>query len=911
MRVQLFVGCNLRGCCVVVNNNNNDDAWGAPKLRAQFIRIRVSWGGGGMLKWTVAQRAGGGGGGAGRGPGCVSPCCPAIPRPPFKINIHSSNNRQRRSSNRKRLESQENQGCEIVLSPKTRELGLLTGSALRDVSNTRGHEQTPPRTPGISENNITRKQSFASTPTKTGALKRPRSPRKFEKTLLGKEELRLEDFLHASPERKKQPCAEAGKHKFMMLDKGNQTLPPNPALTGCKYILDSTRSLFQIEYTPRPIPSASSLYESPDLENRSVFFVNQSPSPVELDHKEIPLRPEEKEVILATPICARGAAVREEFSRILTKRKPAREIANGASGVSPLALRLAHLRVEAREDLEASKPKTPPDHIILSQQLSTTTTKSIPMPFCRGAAVDTNFLANHILLEKWPSRRPRCTQVSEAAQIADTVKPRDFPMTNHDRNAAAETTPRADPADLQPGALCSTIRLNRHRVTAADASRKRRGVVFNENYFSLNTPPTSESEERQSSTFTASIDLDAPSSLKRQRAVRRRRPREPDVEHRPNKIPRRPHPISCLTLPHGINTYRYSVIYALFKGIPSPFEGVPPSTKKGDMANAGKFVGLTLPEGIPSPPSPGGDRAGYLEEEEEPLAGVEPLLPSPTPRPPHHLTSSSSLCSEDTWDSHQMHFLKTPRLTTGHVLHGQQPLSETSVIDSASSSKIQDDDDDDGASSLASSSVNAGSPHSVSEGVSRSRRCLTFASPVIPSASAKRTSWKQPDYTRKKTYESTMETPLVGDTLGGPADQRYLAPIARTVQSANHLTPAVSTAGVPPFSVTLVVSLVPAGNERTFHRTCVRKDSRNPRFDDTFSFEITEADLERRILVSAWHRDRGNRRDVRKLGNDGGIGPSFYAPFRRLAKPRLRNLPDGRSVGAPRYEDWERGRGQA
>jgi hypothetical protein len=55
------------------------------------------------------------------------------------------------------------------------------------------------------------------------------------------------------------------------------------------------------------------------------------------------------------------------------------------------------------------------------------------------------------------------------------------------------------------------------------------------------------------------------------------------------------------------------------------------------------------------------------------------------------------------------------------------------------------------------------------------------------------------------------------------------------------------------------VSLVPAGTERTFHRTVVRKDSMNPKFDDRFSFELTEADLEKRILVSAWHRDRGNR----------------------------------------------------
>lgn len=52
------------------------------------------------------------------------------------------------------------------------------------------------------------------------------------------------------------------------------------------------------------------------------------------------------------------------------------------------------------------------------------------------------------------------------------------------------------------------------------------------------------------------------------------------------------------------------------------------------------------------------------------------------------------------------------------------------------------------------------------------------------------------------------------------------------------------------------VNLVPAASEKTYYRTCVRKNSMNPRFDQKFSMEITEADHSKRILFSVWHRDR-------------------------------------------------------
>ena len=58
----------------------------------------------------------------------------------------------------------------------------------------------------------------------------------------------------------------------------------------------------------------------------------------------------------------------------------------------------------------------------------------------------------------------------------------------------------------------------------------------------------------------------------------------------------------------------------------------------------------------------------------------------------------------------------------------------------------------------------------------------------------------------------------------------------------------------------LQVSLV-AGTteEKAFRRTCVHRDSSQPFFDHKFSFEVLESDLEKRVLISVWHRDRPKR----------------------------------------------------
>jgi hypothetical protein len=52
---------------------------------------------------------------------------------------------------------------------------------------------------------------------------------------------------------------------------------------------------------------------------------------------------------------------------------------------------------------------------------------------------------------------------------------------------------------------------------------------------------------------------------------------------------------------------------------------------------------------------------------------------------------------------------------------------------------------------------------------------------------------------------------------------------------------------------------VPSSEERTFHRTSVHRESSAPWFDQKFSFEVLPADIDKRVFVSAWHRDKEKR----------------------------------------------------
>ena len=166
------------------------------------------------------------------------------------------------------------------------------------------------------------------------------------------------------------------------------------------------------------------------------------------------------------------------------------------------------------------------------------------------------------------------------------------------------------------------------------------------------------------------------------------------------KIPNRTKRPSGLTLPHGIpSPFSPEDASGWFQSVPCHTLGLPkvsevsvssqnvlckPSStiisrlngtvSCSDIQERPSHFGLTLPEGIPSPPSPTNDDDDQYSSSVG-MTGVQPLSSSPAVVTWRQKRSSSS--SDDTWNSHNMHFMKTPRLTAGHVLNMQEADSQT------------------------------------------------------------------------------------------------------------------------------------------------------------------------------------------------------------------------------------------
>jgi hypothetical protein len=92
--------------------------------------------------------------------------------------------------------------------------------------------------------------------------------------------------------------------------------------------------------------------------------------------------------------------------------------------------------------------------------------------------------------------------------------------------------------------------------------------------------------------------------------------------------------------------------------------------------------GLTLSQGIPSPPSPSnGDDDQYCSSVG--IAGIQPLSTSPVPPADNSVVvcrrkngttdENGSPFSDDTWNSHNHQLVKTPRFADGHLLKGATP----------------------------------------------------------------------------------------------------------------------------------------------------------------------------------------------------------------------------------------------
>ncbi|XP_069696401.1 uncharacterized protein PsGEF [Periplaneta americana] len=252
--------------------------------------------------------------------------------------------------------------------------------------------------------------------------------------------------------------------------------------------------------------------------------------------------------------------------------------------------------------------------------------------------------------------------------------------------------------------------------------------------------------------------------------------------------------------------------------------------------------GLTLSKGIPSPPSPPNEDDDQYSSSVG-IPGVQPLPSSPVQpidgvwrgeKAPADENASSS--SDDTWNSHNMHFLKSPRLTEAHVLHGV-PLETDCHMKEV-----------EPVAAIAASSVNP-SPLALVERRSRSRRCLLFASPGGSSrprraSSVRVNSWKMSKDSSQNRGE--LELSIYGNS-------GFLT--IHVVSGRNlHRT------GGKACNAYVKVTLVPSSEERTFHRTSVHRESSNPWFDQKFTFEVLPTDLDKRVFVSAWHRDKEKRR---------------------------------------------------
>ncbi|KAJ9576440.1 hypothetical protein L9F63_006653, partial [Diploptera punctata] len=255
-----------------------------------------------------------------------------------------------------------------------------------------------------------------------------------------------------------------------------------------------------------------------------------------------------------------------------------------------------------------------------------------------------------------------------------------------------------------------------------------------------------------------------------------------------------------------------------------------------DIQERPPHFGLTLPEGIPSPPSPSNDDDDQYSSSVG-IAGIQPLSSSPVlPAEDSALVmwrqKRSSSSSDDTWNSHNMHFMKTPRLTSAHVLNA-------ALTQETDSQPKSDEADSSNATSIEPS------PLALVERRSRSRRCLSFAS---PSGSVR----------PRRTSSVRVNSSKILKDFNHSRGELELAIYANSGLLTIHVISGrnLRRSGGKSCNAYVKVTLVPSSEERTFHRTSVHRESSCPWFDQKFSFEILPTDLEKRVFVSAWHRDK-------------------------------------------------------
>lgn len=235
--------------------------------------------------------------------------------------------------------------------------------------------------------------------------------------------------------------------------------------------------------------------------------------------------------------------------------------------------------------------------------------------------------------------------------------------------------------------------------TVEKLKSKRRCVIFNEQSFPLNTPPLSDCSQHSSG--VTSIDMDKPSTLKRQRVVRRRKR-------------------SAITIPQTIYNKNLKSWLTLPNGIPSPFEVTDTHFKK--LSSTPMFSStiacdvtsdtlrcddepseFNIMKKAMSTPKP---YPFNLTEDVFLSPGIRPLLDSVMQTSSEPAISKQKLqddtnfyvspVSEQTWNSHGKHLAKPSIDDEDDDDVEDNVIGSSSVLDStrtSNSSRINDDQD--------------------------------------------------------------------------------------------------------------------------------------------------------------------------------------------------------------------------
>ncbi|XP_034234043.1 serine-rich adhesin for platelets [Thrips palmi] len=320
-----------------------------------------------------------------------------------------------------------------------------------------------------------------------------------------------------------------------------------------------------------------------------------------------------------------------------------------------------------------------------------------------------------------------------------------------------------------------------------------------------------------------------------------------------------------------------------------------PSASTTASSARSRRYGLTLPTGIPSPESPEDRTMSCRTAESTTL--LDPNFMCSTPLLPRsalaslpnaksvsmadklasldaaHATDRADLADADLADAD----FASASLLVNRGTPQTDDTWDSHRVEKVVQTPVARDDSDDGESDEGSDDYAAPSPYALVDRRCRSRKGLLFASPgangavsldldlgdaaFTPSSgsSSSCASSTSSCRSRRKSCNwrnrSCKEVVLPGELeLNICASDDQLT--VHVVRGNGLRRP-----GGDSCNAYVKVSLVAgATEEKTFRRTCVHRDSSQPFFDHKFSFEVHEADLEKRVLISVWHRDRDKRR---------------------------------------------------